>query len=318
MRIQFQFILILIGLLSGMIAIILANRLMKKYPLSYLSSYFYFLVFNYIFSVYSVIGAQSLKFLLINQNSSPSSIQSTEAILIAMGIPFLILSWYMLIRMSRELFQQEISKFFMVLYFSLFVFSFIAYAALNIDIGGFEAINFFMDRKQLLWTYSGLMITAYGIALIYIFTKRKSVSDINQRKAYSWFGIWNIIIVALMITFLQLSYFSVFFGMGYIVVLTGFHLLPVLFLSIYIQRYFVPIVESPSFDEGLQKIKKHFDISRREIEIITLICKGMSNQEISDSLYISLQTVKDHVYRIFIKTGVKNRVQLANLVSSSL
>ena len=40
----------------------------------------------------------------------------------------------------------------------------------------------------------------------------------------------------------------------------------------------------------------------------------MSNQEISDSLYISLQTVKDHVHRIFTKTGVKNRVQLTNLV----
>ena len=49
-------------------------------------------------------------------------------------------------------------------------------------------------------------------------------------------------------------------------------------------------------------------------EIIELICKGKSNRDISDSLFISLQTVKDHVHRIYLKTGVKNRVQLTNLI----
>ena len=39
-------------------------------------------------------------------------------------------------------------------------------------------------------------------------------------------------------------------------------------------------------------------------------------QEISESLYISLQTVKDHVHRIFVKTGVKNRIQLTNMIRS--
>ncbi|MCK4465263.1 MAG: response regulator transcription factor, partial [Bacteroidales bacterium] len=56
------------------------------------------------------------------------------------------------------------------------------------------------------------------------------------------------------------------------------------------------------------------DISRREEEIIQQICEGKSNKEISEALYISLQTVKDHIYRIFIKTGVKNRIQLTNLI----
>ncbi|MDA3822091.1 MAG: LuxR C-terminal-related transcriptional regulator, partial [Bacteroidales bacterium] len=66
----------------------------------------------------------------------------------------------------------------------------------------------------------------------------------------------------------------------------------------------------------LELMTVKYEISKRETEIVELICKGMSNQEISNSLFISLQTVKDHVYRIFLKTGVKNRVQLTNLVSS--
>lgn len=44
-----------------------------------------------------------------------------------------------------------------------------------------------------------------------------------------------------------------------------------------------------------------------------LIVGGKTNKEIADELFISLQTVKDHVYRIFKKTNVKNRVHLVNL-----
>ena len=45
---------------------------------------------------------------------------------------------------------------------------------------------------------------------------------------------------------------------------------------------------------------------------------GKSNKEISDKLFISLQTVKDHVHNIFVKAGIKNRVQLSNLVKGNL
>jgi DNA-binding NarL/FixJ family response regulator len=48
--------------------------------------------------------------------------------------------------------------------------------------------------------------------------------------------------------------------------------------------------------------------------VIMEICNGLSNKEISDRLYISLQTVKDHTHHIYIKTNVRSRVQLINLV----
>jgi len=57
-----------------------------------------------------------------------------------------------------------------------------------------------------------------------------------------------------------------------------------------------------------------FSITPREREIIDLICSGCTNQEIADRLYISLATVKDHNYNIFRKTGVRNRVELTNLM----
>ena len=60
-----------------------------------------------------------------------------------------------------------------------------------------------------------------------------------------------------------------------------------------------------------------FGISKREMEVIHLICQGMTNQEIADALFISLKTVKDHNYRIFQKTGVRNRVELVQLAGET-
>lgn len=56
------------------------------------------------------------------------------------------------------------------------------------------------------------------------------------------------------------------------------------------------------------------EITRREKEIIELILNGLTNQEIADSLFITLQTVKDHTHNIFLKTGVRNRVELINII----
>jgi len=61
---------------------------------------------------------------------------------------------------------------------------------------------------------------------------------------------------------------------------------------------------------------ERFGITRREREVIELICQGKSNQEIADDLFISLQTVKDHNHNVFQKTGVKNRVGLVKLFTN--
>ncbi len=55
------------------------------------------------------------------------------------------------------------------------------------------------------------------------------------------------------------------------------------------------------------------NITNREQEIIHLILQGMSNQEISDELYITAQSVRDHNYRIFKKLEINNRMQLSQL-----
>ena len=50
-------------------------------------------------------------------------------------------------------------------------------------------------------------------------------------------------------------------------------------------------------------------LSEREIEVLQLIAKGLTNQEIANKLYLSLNTVKVHTRNIYGKLGVHHRTE---------
>lgn len=65
-----------------------------------------------------------------------------------------------------------------------------------------------------------------------------------------------------------------------------------------------------------ESVDKHIDkkaelLTEREIEICRLIAEGKNNKEISDELYLSQGTVKNHITRILIKLDLRDRTQLA-------
>lgn len=58
-------------------------------------------------------------------------------------------------------------------------------------------------------------------------------------------------------------------------------------------------------------------LSQREQEVVSLLCKGLSTKDIGNKLFISENTVKNHIYSIYKKLGVSNRIQMLSIVSSS-
>jgi two-component system, NarL family, response regulator LiaR len=70
------------------------------------------------------------------------------------------------------------------------------------------------------------------------------------------------------------------------------------------------IVSVPQGDFVLNEDNlKSFGISKREHEVLELMARGLSNQEIADRLFVSLNTVKTHSSNLFIKLDVKRRTQ---------
>lgn len=68
--------------------------------------------------------------------------------------------------------------------------------------------------------------------------------------------------------------------------------------------------EAPSIEQFMAE----FSITSRESDVILEIYKGKTNREIAEALFVTTQTIKDHTHRIYQKTNVKNRTQLASLL----
>jgi len=62
-----------------------------------------------------------------------------------------------------------------------------------------------------------------------------------------------------------------------------------------------------------EKELTRLNLSRRELEVLELMAQGLSNQEIADKLFVSLNTIKTHSAQLFEKMEVKRRTQAVDM-----
>lgn len=73
------------------------------------------------------------------------------------------------------------------------------------------------------------------------------------------------------------------------------------------KKVFLP---APAGDFKLnEQVLTETGISKREYEVLELMASGLSNQEIADKLFVSLNTVKTHSANLFVKLEVRRRTQ---------
>ena len=79
------------------------------------------------------------------------------------------------------------------------------------------------------------------------------------------------------------------------------------------------VVEKQVYNSNLegfsvnQRELEKLNLSRRELEVLQLMADGLSNQEISDRLFVSLNTIKTHSSKLFEKMEVKRRTQAVEM-----
>jgi ATP/maltotriose-dependent transcriptional regulator MalT len=83
------------------------------------------------------------------------------------------------------------------------------------------------------------------------------------------------------------------------------------------------IVEKPvyvsatnDFTPNEAEIEK-LSISKRELEVLQLMAEGLSNKEIAEKLFVSLNTIKTHSSKLFEKLEVKRRTQAVEKAKKS-
>ena len=68
------------------------------------------------------------------------------------------------------------------------------------------------------------------------------------------------------------------------------------------------VIAPPEFSLNERELQR-LGISKREYEVLELIAQGLSNQEIAEKLFVSLNTVKSHSSRLFMKLEARRRTE---------
>ncbi len=291
-----------VALTSG--GIILSSKLRNRYSMDIFSALIYYQVFIYAFGFYGIWGQVVIKALALS-SMSPEVVSRISNIAILLGLPFLVFAWLMLIRFSCTLSGRKTGRFFIP---AFIIINFTILAALGFITAKSKAGN---PGVVILYYYIGMNIVYSFLSSYLIHLPVRGRSMIHERDG----KIIAISIFAIMIIQCSVLLFT---GYGPVAGLT-FILVFFLgnsFLPVYFSYGTFPLSLSgaPGKSSGFEEFCRRFEVSPRESEVIREICNGLSNKEISEKLFISLQTVKDHTHRIYIKTNVKSRVQLINYI----
>lgn len=270
----------------------------------------YHQIFLISFFVYSIWGNLVLREIISDIQISEALAAKLAIFIPVLGMPFLIVSWFMLLKFGFLICQRRIADYFnfsAMFSIAVIIVVFIILAQKGIiKMAGNPDI--FIVRILLLANL------AVHLFLIYAFVLSKSNSKNQVYAGLSKNQFW-VYLAGVAVYSVSLSFFNI---QGF--VSTCFSILILFAVSILIPVFMkinlIPeSAKSPEIQNiGFDEFCRFYEISKREAEIIIEICSGKSNKEISEKLFITLQTVKDHTHHIYTKTGINSRIQLANLV----
>jgi DNA-binding CsgD family transcriptional regulator len=100
------------------------------------------------------------------------------------------------------------------------------------------------------------------------------------------------------------------------VVLLLINLCPLLWLKLFFEKQYKNTAAG-NIANNLSNFCEKFGISKREQEIIIQVMQGKSNKDIEKILFISHNTVKNHLYSVYQKAGVKSRSELIHHISET-
>jgi DNA-binding CsgD family transcriptional regulator len=288
--------------------VVISSKLRNRYRQGIFSTLLYFQVFIFTFGFYGIWGQAVIRAFLSSYISEDLIVRFSN-LAILMGLPFLVFAWLMLIQFSVEISGRKRTR--------LFVFLFLLINFSILIIMGYIMAKTNAVRPLSLLKYYFLSLNFFysllASALIMLPVKKLSVIHDHDRKIIA-----PSLVLIMILQSLPLLFYDSQPLLSVVFILTFFA--GNTFLPIYLNY---GTLLSAFADENKKVLSfedfcKRFEVSPRETDIVREICNGLSNKEISDKLFISLQTVKDHTHRIYIKTNVRSRVQLINLVKESL
>ncbi|MGB5435395.1 MAG: helix-turn-helix transcriptional regulator [Maribacter sp.] len=293
---------------------LLAHQFITTYNAEFHRNYFYYLVTFFAFAMYGIWAPIIMRVLLTSIVLENEVVKAVANFLPVLGVPFLLISWIMLVKMGFSLVEVRAGTKVYRIYF--------AYLAAIVT--GVVGIYFFVDTtgwlfgKQLRTTEIAIFIVlelGYMILFSGTVIKYSKKQDLSHQKIINRFVLFMLLALVIRIVVLPFAFTGPWILAALILVYFMTNFIPLFYLKVNADMVFVPLhAEHPN--EGKKEyIFEKYQISKREREIVEQICLGKTNQQIADTLFISLQTVKDHTHRIYTKIGINSRMKLVQMVN---
>lgn len=285
-------------------SILLMSRLLEEYPAPFLKSLFYHNIFIAAFGFYGIWGQFIIVF-FSGSSLAPETFSTVAVISLLLGLPFLVFGWMMLLRFGAEAsgfrFRGFTTPVLLLVNFGIVI-------VLGFTIREMD----FSEAMPLFKYYYAAAAIVYSAITALILIRGKSDSPGRRDRNY----LAVIIAAGAVMQAAVLLFMPYSVWMALIFVFLMFAEIALLPLYLTYQADLAPCMppDPLTLPRGVEDFFIRHEISPREADIIAEICNGLSNQEIADKLFISLQTVKDHTSRIYSKTNVRNRMQLMTMV----
>ena len=299
-----------LGLMVGMWAVVTSFQFYKTYRFSFLRYLIHYVIclnivlFMYFLASYLRINFSNSPF--IDQNSVFFAIMYVLAILVWIGCI------HSFIHLILELHgKKDFSKIIRFFHFGFIL-------AGIMCVVGVTSFIYSGSNRWNVTTYIVLMfitiIIFFSGALSLVIQKKRSLKD-GKHRSIGIFGWFSLVVYAFFFSPPFLSGLVKIFVLSVAVI--SLNLAPIIWLRFFFQSSYLQFSSQedlPPLDTVIQK----YQLSAREKEVMELILEGKNNREIEKSLFISYNTVKNHIYNIYRKLGVKNRGQLIRFVLDAL
>ncbi len=250
----------------------------------------YFLILIYMFGFYSM---WSKVFLRIFFEQTASGIPEYIALL---GTPFLIIGMFMMLAWGVNLLRKKPNTFFMpvaALIIFLILLVYMAYKQFDL-----------IENIHQLYALFVFLITAFTAILLFF-------SEITYLPVKSKYILILLVFLsgAIHIPVFMGQWDNLTFEIAFIFLFFMINTVTGVYYAYTVKEIPEDII-TISFDLFVQT----YGITTRESEIVQEIYNGKTNQEIADKLFVTVQTIKDHTSRIYLKTNMKNRAQLTSFL----
>ena len=295
--------------------ILIAHSFILTYNTGFHRNYFYYLVTFFGFAFYAIWGQILMRVLLYSIHTGSEEIEMIANFLPILGVPFLLISWIMLLKMGYSLIEvpmkNNMVRIHLIIFILIIPIAWGLYALLdktNWQIG-----------TQLAYTQIGLTMF---IELLYmslfgsVVLKYAKKQNRPNTKIMTRFTMLMVLGLVLRLAVVPFYFASPWILAPLILIYFLSNFIPLFYLKHNSDFAFRPVHAENPIAKKKALIYEKYRITKREREIVEQICQGKTNQQIADTLFISLQTVKDHTHRIYTKIGINGRMKLVQLVNA--